>query len=237
MTFNYLATGETHAEETEEETTAKTPREKTPIGTGGEAEGAVTKPIIVRDFAFPEDDERFSKRPIELLPKNERPGSSTGNDGEEEDDWEEDDREEWKDLRYEPNEEGELTPLPDTSHAYEYQPTGAGGNAGEDDEEIPLRPGVYRALYAFEAEGTAEMSLAEGDLVKVVGSGGVGWAVVERGWKPDVEDHLIVDGVAQEKKEAGEIAESGSGALGLAGQALVPESYLEAWELDEWREG
>jgi hypothetical protein len=234
MTFNYLSAGETHPEETEE-TTAKTPREKTPIG--GEVEGAVTKPIIVRDFAFLEDDERFSKRPVELLPRSERPGTSTSHDGgEEEDEWEEDDCEEWRDLRYEPNEEGELTPLPDASHAYDYQPTGTGENAGEEGEEIPLRPGIYRALYVFEAEGTAEMSLAEGDLVRVVGSGGVGWAVVERGWKPDVEEHLNVEGVAPEKKETDEIAENGSGALGLAGQALVPESYLEAWELDEWRE-
>ena len=40
---------------------------------------------------------------------------------------------------------------------------------------------MYRALYAFEPEGTAEMALEEEQIVHVVGrGGGVGWAVVER---------------------------------------------------------
>lgn len=48
---------------------------------------------------------------------------------------------------------------------------------GEDE---PLIPGTYRALYAFEPEGTAEMALEEEQIVHVVGKGGgVGWAIVE----------------------------------------------------------
>ena len=48
------------------------------------------------------------------------------------------------------------------------------------DEEL-LLPGMYRAIYAFEPEGTAEMKLEEEQVVHVVGrGGGVGWAVVEK---------------------------------------------------------
>jgi hypothetical protein len=50
---------------------------------------------------------------------------------------------------------------------------------GGDDE--PLVPGKYRALYAFEPEGTAEMALEEEQIVHVIGrGGGVGWAIVEK---------------------------------------------------------
>ncbi|OSD01876.1 hypothetical protein PYCCODRAFT_1452456 [Trametes coccinea BRFM310] len=51
---------------------------------------------------------------------------------------------------------------------------------GEADDG-PLVPGLYKALYAFEPEGTAEMALEEEQIVRVVGrGGGVGWAVVEK---------------------------------------------------------
>ena len=50
---------------------------------------------------------------------------------------------------------------------------------GEADHDEELRPGWYRALYAFEPEGTAEMALREDQRVRVLGrGGGVGWAVV-----------------------------------------------------------
>ncbi|KAF8432244.1 hypothetical protein L210DRAFT_3558840 [Boletus edulis BED1] len=75
---------------------------------------------------------------------------------------------------------------------------------GEDEGEPPLFPGLYRALYAFEPEGTAEMKLDEDQLVRVVGrGGGVGWAVVVRDGLKDTGVH-----------------------------ALVPESYLEPARLD-----
>ncbi|KAL5488453.1 hypothetical protein ACEPAI_6571 [Sanghuangporus weigelae] len=48
------------------------------------------------------------------------------------------------------------------------------------DQDIPLLPGLYRAMYAFVPEGTAEMALAEDQVIRIVGrGGGVGWAVAE----------------------------------------------------------
>ncbi|KAK0478926.1 hypothetical protein IW261DRAFT_1481719 [Armillaria novae-zelandiae] len=88
-------------------------------------------------------------------------------------------------------------------------------DAEEEDEEEPavdepLLPGLYKALYAFEPEGTAEMALEEDEIVRVVGrGGGVGWAVV------------IVD----KEKNKGTQQQ----------HALVPESYLELVQLDENR--
>lgn len=64
----------------------------------------------------------------------------------------------------------------------------------QDDEEMEgepmLYPGLYRALYSFEPEGTAEMKLDEDQIVRVVGrGGGVGWAVVV---KEDTGSHALV---------------------------------------------
>jgi hypothetical protein len=92
-----------------------------------------------------------------------------------------------------------------------YDDDDAGG--GEQVEE-ELKPGLYRALYPFEPEGTAEMALVEDQIVRVIArGGGVGWAIVER--LPEQGD--------------------GVGGFGLeaAGQALVPESYLEPYRLDD----
>ena len=61
-----------------------------------------------------------------------------------------------------------------------------GNYYGEEEDEDegeggPLIQGRYRALYAFEPEGTAEMALEEDQVVQVIGrGGGVGWAVVEK---------------------------------------------------------
>lgn len=56
--------------------------------------------------------------------------------------------------------------------------------------ERPLFPGLYRAVYAFEPEGTAEMALEEDQVVRVIGrGGGVGWAIVARGGD---EGHALV---------------------------------------------
>ncbi|OJT10596.1 hypothetical protein TRAPUB_12895 [Trametes pubescens] len=55
------------------------------------------------------------------------------------------------------------------------------GEGEGDADDGPLAPGLYRALYAFEPEGTAEMALEEEQIVHVLGrGGGVGWAIVER---------------------------------------------------------
>ena len=48
-------------------------------------------------------------------------------------------------------------------------------DAGEEEregEEEPLYPGLYRALYTFDPERTAEMALTEDQVVLVVGRGG-----------------------------------------------------------------
>ncbi|KAF8626136.1 hypothetical protein AX15_005072 [Amanita polypyramis BW_CC] len=75
----------------------------------------------------------------------------------------------------------------------------------EPVEELLLLPGLYRALYAFEPEGSAEMGLEEDQVVRVVGrGGGEGWAVV---------------------------VDTREGRKG--GHALVPESYLELVRLDD----
>jgi hypothetical protein len=64
------------------------------------------------------------------------------------------------------------------------------GADGEENVERPLVPGLYRALYAFEPEGTAEMALEEDQIVRVIGrGGGVGWAIVARDGD---EDHALV---------------------------------------------
>ena len=55
------------------------------------------------------------------------------------------------------------------------------GTEGDEEDGAPLIPGRYRALYAFEPEGTAEMALEEDQVVSVIGrGGGVGWAVIEK---------------------------------------------------------
>ena len=65
-----------------------------------------------------------------------------------------------------------------------------GEGRGEEHLNRPLLPGMYRALYAFEPEGTAEMALEEDQIVRVVGrGGGVGWAIVARGGD---EGHALV---------------------------------------------
>jgi hypothetical protein len=88
----------------------------------------------------------------------------------------------------------------------------------EEDEEgqpflladQPLYPGLYRAMYAFESEGSSEMALEEGQVVRVVGrGGGIGWAVVVR--EP----------------------QNSEGSEGVRTHALVPESYLEVVKLDQ----
>lgn len=89
---------------------------------------------------------------------------------------------------------------------------------GEGQEQEPLYPGLYRALYAFEPEGTAEMKLDEDQIVRVVGrGGGVGWAVVV---VPNDDDDDDDD-------------ERGGGVVRpTLRHALVPEGYLEVVRLD-----
>ncbi|KAK1215188.1 hypothetical protein PQX77_022225 [Marasmius sp. AFHP31] len=88
------------------------------------------------------------------------------------------------------------------NNPYDYYP--------EEQNSGELRPGLYRALFDFEPEGADEMALQEDQVVRVIGRGGDGWAVV-------LMDSGAADGenTAQSQKHA-----------------LVPEGYLEAVELD-----
>ncbi|GJJ16231.1 hypothetical protein Clacol_010527 [Clathrus columnatus] len=93
----------------------------------------------------------------------------------------------------------------------------------DDNANQLLLPGLYKALYDFTPEGTAEMGLRQGDIVRVAGrGGGEGWAVVARGTVrfTDEGDEVI--------EFDGENAEVRSDEA----WALVPESYLELWSLD-----
>lgn len=100
---------------------------------------------------------------------------------------------------------------------------------GERQQLEPLYPGLYRALYAFEPEGTAEMKLDEDQIVRVIGrGGGVGWAVVvdERG------SSSLHNGDGGGDGDGG----GGGGIVAMPlKHALVPEGYLEAVRLD-WEE-
>ena len=81
------------------------------------------------------------------------------------------------------------------------------GSDGKADGERPLFSGLYRALYAFEPEGTAEMALEEDQVVRVIGrGGGVGWAIVAR---EGGEGHALVpegylEPVSLDKDQVGE---------------------------------
>ncbi|KAH6869713.1 hypothetical protein BKA70DRAFT_1357484 [Coprinopsis sp. MPI-PUGE-AT-0042] len=134
-----------------------------------------------------------------------------------------------------------------------------GTGEGDGGEEEELYPGIYRAMFAFEPEGTAEVALSEDQLVRVVGrGGGVGWAVVEVGWKPTpglvkelremgadlggLDDaSLLDDSAAVANAKGGACA---NGMVGVDGgvdvttkdgkvrHGLVPESYLTPVKLD-----
>ena len=80
-----------------------------------------------------------------------------------------------------------------------------------------VKPGMYRALFAFEAEGSAEMSVVEGQMVRVVGGGRDGWAIAER----------------TTHKAGGSRASTGA-VIDVLGEehGLVPLGYLEVSELD-----
>ncbi|KAL0948804.1 hypothetical protein HGRIS_008933 [Hohenbuehelia grisea] len=110
------------------------------------------------------------------------------------------------------------------------------GYDDEDDEgglihheEGPLYPGLYRAMYAFDPEGTAEMALEEDQIVRVVGrGGGVGWAIVERNYvHPGTGAGAVAEPTSPRRKS------NPNGGYEAGNHALVPESYLEIYQLDE----
>ncbi|PSR72515.1 hypothetical protein PHLCEN_2v11615 [Hermanssonia centrifuga] len=186
--------------------------------------------IKIRDFAFPQSDNRHFGRGSDV-PRANRPRrrestsstSSSSADGEQEVE-----EEQWHDTRTifqlntlsshfwggksgESEESAAGPSRTDFDRNFEASPTDENSQEDYDDteeddyvppgEDGPLVSGTYRALYSFDPEGTAEMALEEEQVVHVIGrGGGVGWAIVE--------------------KEDG-------------GHALVPESYLELVQADD----
>ncbi|PVF98101.1 hypothetical protein CPB86DRAFT_785103 [Serendipita vermifera] len=259
-------------------------------------------PIVVRDYAFEEDDERFSKVPLELLPASERPTQNRGERQGGQHGWdvtydEDEDEDEWgwpvgtisggnaplgtftgggQDLRNrsrawnglgsrgvgglytgfseeessgfyeesgeEEHEENELptrndgdeeddnftgdvhTPLHSYSyHLHPHPDLEMDGVDGDEDsspessdrEDSPLRPGIYRVLFAFTAESLAEMSVNEDQLIRVLGrGGGEGWVVALRTWTPDRDIGTTSHPSTEEENHEEE-------------HGLVPESYIE----------
>lgn len=92
-------------------------------------------------------------------------------------------------------------------------------SSSEDDEE-PY--GLYRAAYAFEAEGEHEISLEEGEVVEVKGrGGGEGWVIA----------------VKLKKKDGAGATDEGGGEGKDMVEGLVPEGYLEKVDEEEVRTG
>ncbi|KAG8883162.1 hypothetical protein FRB97_007097 [Tulasnella sp. 331] len=92
-----------------------------------------------------------------------------------------------------------------SSQEEEYSDAHPGGTSesdyDEEDPDVPFIPGFYKAMYAFEPEGAAEMALEEEQVVRCLGrGGGPGWIIAVREAK---------DGVGEQ------------------GHALVPEGYLD----------
>ncbi|TRM57218.1 hypothetical protein BD626DRAFT_223979 [Schizophyllum amplum] len=118
---------------------------------------------------------------------------------------------------------------------------------GEEESPAPA-PGIYRAAYAFGAEGPAEMSVRTGQLVRVLGGGGAGWAVAVRGWRPRgpekeklqrrVQELGLAEGDEESAEEDDEEEGEGTEVIkdakeGKEGKhALVPESYLDLVRAD-----
>ncbi|KIP07545.1 hypothetical protein PHLGIDRAFT_127576 [Phlebiopsis gigantea 11061_1 CR5-6] len=160
-------------------------------------------PVVVlkiRDFGYPAEDERHAGKgpdaPRPNRPRNRGSTYSSSSSSACSDDEEDQQRNSFSSFRWNTL----------STHVWGGKDTDAGdagpsqvdfgrnfeGDADEEDEgdddyddeppadDEPLIPGIYRALYAFEPEGTAEIALEEEQVVHVVGrGGGVGWAIVE----------------------------------------------------------
>ncbi|KAB5588552.1 hypothetical protein CTheo_8010 [Ceratobasidium theobromae] len=130
--------------------------------------------IKVRDFAFPPSDERHFGRWSPDKRDSRASSAGSGMFSRKRPDGEDSSSSDYHDTN---SQDGYYDSDPDQS----------------DEEESPFVPGIYRALYAFDPEGTAEMAMVEDQHVRVLGrGGGVGWVVV---LKPDgVEQALVPEG-------------------------------------------
>lgn len=106
----------------------------------------------------------------------------------------------------------------DEGDSTDYEDVGLRRRRHED--EVDVKPGVYRVLYSFDAEGPAEMSIAEGQTIRVLGQSGEGWAIAIRPWSFEERGEPWrldgdVDGVREEE------------------HGLVPFGFLEVFKLDD----
>ncbi|KAH7344183.1 hypothetical protein B0J17DRAFT_714338 [Rhizoctonia solani] len=119
--------------------------------------------IKIRDFAFAPADERHFGR---CSHNRDSIASSNGSD----------------------MFSGSQSSEPDSPSDY---PDPSSGHVSDEDDP-PFIPGIYRAMYPFEPEGTAEMGLVEDQRVNVLGrGGGIGWVVV---LKSNGEQALVPEG-------------------------------------------
>ncbi|KAJ7668958.1 hypothetical protein B0H17DRAFT_1087299 [Mycena rosella] len=234
---------------------------------------AAKPPIAIRDFAFPSSDARFAGGGPDVPPACDPARLARRLRGEEgagalsdwEDEGAEDDGDGFEDGGFLLG-RGRMTFGPSSSTNddrdggdgvgpadfarnfvddglyYEEAYDGDAGGEGDGEGE-GVEPGLYRAQFAFKAEDAAEMGLAEGQLVHVLGGGAAGWAVA-RQREPAVVSGLGLLEVHRRvgaRGDAGAVwsemwaeavaAGAGAGAAGAGAgvgerRALVPESYL-----------
>lgn len=190
-------------------------------------------PVLIKDFAYPPESPLFAPE-FDFHHNSDEWGGGVEGDDEETEGWHDEDEQEnngwgpsvsggftgWAGAaklanRLSAVETSEL----ERNFVYEddededvedYEPVEKAGQA--------LVPGLYRATYPFNAEGDAEMSLTEGQVVRVIGrGGGVGWAVVQ---------------VENDKESPERIPDKAEAAPPPRAHALVPESYLELVQED-----
>ena len=92
-------------------------------------------------------------------------------------------------------------------------------DAAQNRHEEDVKPGIYSVLFSFDAESPAEMSIAEGQTIRILGRGGDGWAVALRSWSfENYVEPVSLDGEPLGTKEDD--------------HGLVPLAYLEVFKLD-----
>ncbi|CAK5282728.1 unnamed protein product [Mycena citricolor] len=110
----------------------------------------------------------------------------------------------------------------------------------DDYADVPVPPGLYQAQFAFEPEDTSEMSLVEGQIVRVVESSGAGagWAVAIARTPPLLipdMDLLALNRLVGAREDAGAmwgelweqyVGQPNKTEPGPDRRALAPESFL-----------
>lgn len=161
--------------------------------------------VVIRDYGFPDTDERFFGRGQVLSPKKEkwrfsnfalgrRPSGSGGASGEgspKSPDPNGSDLDErrgwgfgflasgWKGFGRKRSTSSESSPsIPIHDEPEDTDDVDDDGYFSDEQDETEEPYGMYRAAYSFEAEGEHEMSMTEGEILEVRGrGGGEGWVI------------------------------------------------------------